>query len=99
LPADKKVSLFWQLVFAYVPILNVWAFYRIRKLQKYFVLIIIPQFLLVAFTGLSTSQMVLIRYVNPPWGLIVLDPGIILSSQGQLACAMIGIFLQGFTTC
>ena len=41
-PANHKVSVAWQIVFSFVPILNLWAFYRIKKLRKYFLYIIVP---------------------------------------------------------
>lgn len=42
MPADHKVSVAWQIVFTFLPIVNLWAFYRIRKLQKYLLYVIVP---------------------------------------------------------
>jgi hypothetical protein len=35
MPANHRVSVVWQIVFAFIPIVDLWAFYRIRKLRKY----------------------------------------------------------------
>lgn len=42
MPATRKVSVGWQVVFTFIPIVNIWAFYRIRKLTKYFLYVIMP---------------------------------------------------------
>jgi len=47
LPANHKVSVAWQIVSTFIPIVNFWAFYRIRKLTKYFFYVILPS---IAFT-------------------------------------------------
>lgn len=42
MPADKKVSVAWQIVFTFIPIADLWAFYRIRKLRRYLLYVIVP---------------------------------------------------------
>jgi hypothetical protein len=42
MPANHKVSVAWQIVFTFLPIINYWAFYRIRKLQRYLLYIFVP---------------------------------------------------------
>jgi hypothetical protein len=42
LPADHKVSVAWQIVFTFFTGFNFWAFYRVKRLQKYVILIVIP---------------------------------------------------------
>ncbi len=42
MPADHKVSVAWQIVATFVPIANFWAFYRIRKLRKYLLYVVLP---------------------------------------------------------
>ena len=42
MPANQKVSVAWQIVFTFIPILDLWAFYRIRRLQKYVLWVILP---------------------------------------------------------
>ncbi len=42
MPADHKVSVGWQIVATFVPIVNLWAFYKIRKLRKYLVYVFAP---------------------------------------------------------
>jgi glucan phosphoethanolaminetransferase (alkaline phosphatase superfamily) len=42
MPVNHKVSIVWQIVFTFLPIVNLWAFYRIRRLTKYFLYILLP---------------------------------------------------------
>lgn len=42
MPANNKVSVAWQIVFTFLPIVNFWAFYRIRKLRRYLLYVILP---------------------------------------------------------
>lgn len=97
MPATRPVSLGWQFIFAFIPILNVWAFYRIRRLRKYFLLVIVPQFAILAAIGMSTSNMVLVRFVHPPLGLVWPDPNLKLSSEGDFDAAVLGVALQVLT--
>ena len=47
MPAENKVSILWQIIFVlFVPIANIWAFYRIKKLQKFFLYIVLPTIVL-----------------------------------------------------
>lgn len=47
MPAKGKVSIRWQIVFAIISPVNLWAFYRIKKLRKYILYVIIPSAILV----------------------------------------------------
>jgi len=42
MPANGKVSIRWQIVFAIIPPVNLWAFYRIKKLRLYALYVIVP---------------------------------------------------------
>jgi hypothetical protein len=42
MPANHKVSVAWQIVFTFLPVVNFWAFYRIRKLRMYVLYVILP---------------------------------------------------------
>lgn len=57
LPANHKVSVGWQIVFTFIIGLNFWAFYRIGKLRKYVLYIVVPS---AALSGVSYS------YPAPP---------------------------------
>ena len=46
MPADHKDSVAWQIVFTFIPIVNLWAFYRIRKLRKYLLYVVMPAIVL-----------------------------------------------------
>ena len=50
-PATGKVSVAWQAFFAIIPLLNWWAFFRIRKLRKFVLFIVVP--LIISYTGLE----------------------------------------------
>ncbi|HEV8387047.1 MAG TPA: hypothetical protein VGQ03_05440 [Nitrososphaera sp.] len=51
MPANHKVSVGWQIVATFVIIANFWAFYRIRKLRKYVVYIVVPEVILATAYG------------------------------------------------
>jgi len=42
MPANHKVSVGWQIVFSFISPLNLWAFYRIRRLRKYLLYVVAP---------------------------------------------------------
>ena len=42
MPAKGKVSVGWQIVFAIISPVNLWAFYRIRKLRLHVLYVIVP---------------------------------------------------------
>jgi hypothetical protein len=44
MPAKGPVSILWQIIFTFIPVLDLYAFYRIKKLRKYFLYVIIPLF-------------------------------------------------------
>ena len=44
MPAKGKVSIIWQILFVvFVPIRDLWAFYRIQRLKKYLLYVYLPQ--------------------------------------------------------
>ena len=42
MPAKGKVSIGWQIVFAIISPVNLWAFYRIKKLRLFVLYVIVP---------------------------------------------------------
>jgi len=42
MPAKGKVSIGWQIVFAIISPINLWAFYRIKKLRLFVLYVIAP---------------------------------------------------------
>lgn len=46
MPAKGPVSILWQIIFTFIPVLDLYAFYRIKKLRKYFLYVIIPLFVI-----------------------------------------------------
>ena len=47
MPAKGPVSILWQILFVvFVPILDLWAFYRIKKLRRYLLFVYLPQLII-----------------------------------------------------
>jgi hypothetical protein len=44
------VSVAWQIVFVFLPVVNFWAFYRIRRLRRYLLFVTVPAIALAAYT-------------------------------------------------
>ena len=54
MPAEGKVSLVWQIIMVLlIPIAGIWAFYRIKKLTKAFLYLILPEIILVVLVIVS----------------------------------------------
>lgn len=51
MPADKKVSVGWQIFFTFIPIADLWAFYRIRKLRRYLLYVVVPEIIIQIIIG------------------------------------------------
>jgi hypothetical protein len=56
MPANKRVSVGWQIAFSLLPVMNFWAFYRIKRLRRYVLYIITPQIVLSAAIGADTTS-------------------------------------------
>ena len=92
MPANHKVSAGWQIVFTFLPIVNFWAFYRIRKLRKYVLYLVVPEII---------ASIILVAYISNiglwvPYG----DDGLAFGNPGQSVLAIfsniVGWGLQGF---
>ena len=64
MPANHKVSVAWQIVFTFLPILNLWAFYRIRKLRKYFLIVLLPEMAIAAYFTIEISMIQFAALLN-----------------------------------
>jgi len=54
---NQKVSVAWQIVFTFIPVVNFWAFYRIRKLRKYVLYILVPSLIVgIAYAASNTMS-------------------------------------------
>lgn len=94
LPTNNKVSVAWQIIFTFLPIVNFWAFYRIRTLRKYLLYVIVPS---IVVSIVSTTYVV----ANPfgsfaPWG----DEGLAFGREPTsfwvyIATNVVGFGLQG----
>ena len=62
MPAKGKVSVGWQVVFAIISPVNLWAFYRIRKLRLFALYVIVPSIIVSSivvvgvFSEMSNTQ-------------------------------------------
>lgn len=54
-PSTKTVSIIWQIIFTFIPILDLWSRYRIKKLRKYILYIYLPIFVSVIFMIMYTG--------------------------------------------
>ena len=54
MPANGKVSVRWQIVFAIISPINLWAFYRIKKLRLYALYVLVPSAIIssIVITGM-----------------------------------------------
>ena len=48
MPAQGRVSIGWQIVFAIISPVNLWAFYRIKKLRLFVLYVIVPSMIISA---------------------------------------------------
>lgn len=70
MPANHKVSVGWQIVFTFITFLDLWAFYRIRKLRKYLLYVSVPSIALsiIVFTYVYSID------VSSPYDFVAPDP-------------------------
>lgn len=109
MPASSKVSVAWQIVFTFLPIVNFWAFYRIRKLRKYVLYVIVPEIVvsIVILAIVNSWQYGYIGTLNwyegdnttppyTPWGDAGLAFGDPMPFNVSTIGNVIGFGLQGF---
>jgi len=85
MPAKSPVSIFWQIIFVvFIPILDLWAFYRIAKLKKYLLYVYLPQiiveviFVFTIFKIVSENDLEeLESFSDMPGELLLIIPSII----------------------
>lgn len=51
MPTERPVSIKWQIVFAIISPLNIWAFYRIKKLRLFVLCVLVPSIIIAVITG------------------------------------------------
>lgn len=72
MPANHKVSVGWQIVFTFLPIVNFWAFYRIRKLRKFVLYVLVPEILVLTIIIASMYS----RPTASPYDFVVPDSSV-----------------------
>ena len=102
MPAEGKVSMVWQIIFVVcIPIAGIWAFYRIKKLQKMLLYLVVPEIVLVAlvlgvvFSAAVDDSGMLINFDEP--GYEYEDPLVagvtIVASIGGFGITILAIYL------
>ena len=43
MPSKGPVKIVWQIIFIFVPVVDLWAFYRIKKFRKFVLMVWIPE--------------------------------------------------------
>jgi hypothetical protein len=100
LPANHKVSVGWQIVATFIPVIDLWAFYRIRKLQKYLLYVIAPILLSILYANGYFGDLFyfLSRGHEPtPWGdetLVFREPWLLWVPR--ILGSVIWLGLEGF---
>jgi hypothetical protein len=91
LQRQNKVSVGWQIVFTFIPIVNFWAFYRIRKLRKYVLYVVVPSVVFVtAYLAYYFNSYYFHSFFGPVEPPVHFDPLVYALPQ------VIGSGLQGF---
>lgn len=89
-PANSKVSVGWQIVFTFLPIVNFWAFYRIRKLRRYVLYVIVPEIILSIIIVASFFS----SPVSSPYDFVVPNPAIsIMGNVVSIGLQALSIYL------
>ena len=66
MPAKGPVSILWQIVFAvFIPIADIWAFYRIKKLRKAILYITLPSLALMMIALVPVLSIITEAENNP----------------------------------
>ena len=66
MPAKGPVSILWQIVFAvFIPIVDIWAFYRIKKLRKAILYITLPSIVMMIMILIPMSYIMIEAGDNP----------------------------------
>ena len=97
MPADHKVSVGWQIVALFVPIANFWAFYRIRKLRKYVLYVMLPSIVLSVIATYRVFSVLPQGYLPGDDALAFGDPFAIYQDPAYLTCIAISWALFGFS--
>jgi len=76
---QKPVNVNWQTVFVFIPILDLWAFYRVQKLRLA---------LLIFLVGFSAAAIVMVYATLGPEGLMVEDLDEIYSNSAYIGSSI-----------
>jgi len=88
LPAKGPVKIVWQIIFIFIPVLDLWAFYRIKKLRKFILIVWIPE---IVITMVIITPMILASVEQSLTGSPMLD------DQFLMEIILLYIIETGFT--
>ena len=97
MPANHKVSVAWQIVALFIPIANFRAFYRIRKLRKYVLYIVLPSVATSIVATYRVFDVLPSGYLPGDNVLAFGDPFAIYRDLAYIACLAIGWALFGLS--
>jgi len=76
---QKSVNVNWQTVFVFIPIADIWAFYRVQKLRLA---------LLIFLVGFSAAAVAMVFVTLGPDGFMVEDPDEIYSNSAYIGSSI-----------
>lgn len=97
--ANEKVSVAWQIVFTIFPVVSFWAFYRIRRLRKYLLYVIIPSIVFSTIFSIYNSSSLETSFSywgspdDPVRNFITVSGAIIYANAVGLAFTAFAIYL------
>ncbi len=91
---QKSVTVAWQVVFTFIPFVNLWAFYRIQKLRLYLLIIIGSSIIAGIIMGIIMVIIMGIAFGSPGSSMEMLDVSYYISSIGvSIAIQLLAIYL------
>lgn len=97
MPADHKVSVAWQIVALFIPIANFWAFYRIKRLRKYVLYVMLPSVILSIVATYRVFSVLPQGYLSGDNALAFGDPFAVYQDPVYLTSISISWALFGFS--
>ncbi len=91
---QKSVTVAWQVVFTFIPFVNLWAFYRIQKLRLYLLIIIGSSIIAGIIMGIIMVIIMGITFGSTGSSMEMLDVSYYISSIGvSIAIQLLAIYL------
>ena len=97
-PANGRVDVKWQIVFAYIPGVLFWSFYRIKKLRLFLIMMVIPIFVSMYVVPLAIVGTGFFEDCNPGLLLIWPDSSSCYIEEILIPSIVIELIYHGFRT-